>query len=131
MLVLTQIQRYDWFFLRTLASLGYTGWAAYAATHVLTGGATSPDLSENISFGFLAILFGVVGLLVAQSSPWTYYVYVAFPRFFWHSVVQRGWKYVRDWKNGGAKAGSVRGGLKTAGWILLSIGALQGMVVSS
>lgn len=87
------LQTYDWLFLRTLITLGYLGWMAYAITsvidlHVLKG--TEPPsrtLGGNIFFS--ATLAVIYASLIVSRSPSTYYAYAFFPVFFWEEVYAR------------------------------------------
>ncbi|KAF4264083.1 hypothetical protein CNMCM8812_003728 [Aspergillus fumigatus] len=90
---LRYLQTYDWLFLRTIITFGYLGWIAYALTtvidlHVLHRTSDSKrTVGSNIFFtSILAALFSV---LLYQKSSWQYYVYGAFPIFFWEEVFAR------------------------------------------
>lgn len=90
---LRYLQTYDWLFLRTLVTLGYLGWIAFALTtvidlHVLQNrGVFVRDPATSALF---AIIFS--GLLLAlwlRNAPYTYYSYAVFPVVFWEEVAQR------------------------------------------
>ena len=90
---LRYLQTYDWLFLRTLVTIGYLGWIAFAITtvidmHVLHGktvAARGAVLSG--SFGALgAVLFST---LLIRRAPFTYYLYVVFPLIFWEEVASQ------------------------------------------
>lgn len=90
---LRYLQTYDWLFLRTLVTLGYLGWIAFSFTmaidqHVLNG-SIEAQRSVGSSMAFVAALAAIYALLFAQSSPWTYYAYAAFPAIFWEEVFTR------------------------------------------
>jgi phosphatidylinositol glycan class N len=85
------LQRYDWFFLRSLATFGYLGWIAFALTtvidlHVL-GGTTQTARTTPVVVFFSSVLVALYTLLWVQRSPWTYYAYAFFPVLFWEEVV--------------------------------------------
>lgn len=111
---LRYLQTYDWLFLRTLVTIGYLGWAAFAFTtiidlHVLNG-STKPrrGFASWTFFGSVAVaLFGV---LIAQQSPWSYYAYAVFPLFFWEEVLARRQALVKgkDALFGSVKSGDAR-----------------------
>ncbi|KAF2718595.1 PigN-domain-containing protein [Polychaeton citri CBS 116435] len=90
---LRYLQTYDWLFLRTLVTVGYLGWIAFAFTsaidmHVLDG--TEPTSRSTTSVGiFGAVLVGLYSLLYMQSSPLTYYAYAFFAVMFWEEVFAR------------------------------------------
>lgn len=90
---LRYLQTYDWLFLRTLVTLGYLGWIAFAITtvidlHVLHGTAeTSRSVASTTVFSAVGVaLFSV---LLAQRSSLTYYGYAIFPVMFWEEVYAR------------------------------------------
>ena len=88
---LRYLQTYDWVFLRTLVTLGYLGWMAFALMtvidlHVLHG-ATEPSRTVYINgaFGGLgAVLFTSLWI---RNAPITYYAYSVFPLVFWEEVI--------------------------------------------
>jgi phosphatidylinositol glycan class N len=90
---LRYLQTYDWLFLRTLITLGYLGWIAFALTtvidlHVLRENSkTVRTLSSNIVFS--SILVVLYSVLFKQQSPWIYYAYAFFPVLFWEEVWAR------------------------------------------
>ncbi|KAL1598634.1 Glycosyl phosphatidyl inositol anchor synthesis [Paraconiothyrium brasiliense] len=90
---LRYLQTYDWLFLRTLITLGYLGWIAYALTtvidlHVLHGNSeTVRTLPSKIAFSSILVL--LYSVLFKQQSPWIYYAYAFFPVLFWEEVWAR------------------------------------------
>lgn len=90
---LRYLQTYDWLFLRTIVSLGYLGWIAYALTtvidlHVLHGTSDSHRTTASISF-FSSILVALFSIFLYQGSSWRYYFYGFFPVYFWEEVFAR------------------------------------------
>ncbi|KAI9888145.1 MAG: Glycosyl phosphatidyl inositol anchor synthesis [Watsoniomyces obsoletus] len=90
---LRYLQRYDWFFLRTLVAAGYLGWIAFALVtvvdlHVL-GGSTGVQRSTPVVVFFSSVLIALYSSLWMQRAPWTYYAYALFPVVFWEEVVVR------------------------------------------
>lgn len=90
---LRYLQTYDWLFLRTIVTIGYLGWIAYAITtvvdlHVLHGSALAVRNTGSTIF-FSSILVGLYSVLWVQNSSWRYYAYGFFPVFFWEEVVAR------------------------------------------
>ncbi|KAL8903285.1 MAG: hypothetical protein Q9207_004027 [Kuettlingeria erythrocarpa] len=90
---LRYLQTYDWLFLRTLVTLGYLGWIAFALTtvidlHVLQNrGLYTRDPATSALF---AIVFSGLSLtLWLRHAPYTYYLYALFPVVFWEEVSQR------------------------------------------
>lgn len=90
---LRYLQTYDWLFLRTIVSLGYLGWIAYALTtvidlHVLHGTSDSHRTTASISF-FSSILVILFSVFLYQGSSWRYYIYAFFPVYLWEEVFAR------------------------------------------
>lgn len=90
---LRYLQTYDWLFLRTIISIGYLGWIAYALTtvidlHVLHGTSDSHRTTASISF-FSSILVALFSVFLYQGSSWRYYFYGFFPIYFWEEVFAR------------------------------------------
>ncbi len=90
---LRYLQRYDWFFLRTLVAAGYLGWIAFALItvvdlHVL-GGSTDAQRTTPVVVFFSSVLIALYSALWMQRAPWTYYAYALFPVVFWEEVVVR------------------------------------------
>ncbi|KAK2760236.1 Glycosyl phosphatidyl inositol anchor synthesis [Arachnomyces sp. PD_36] len=131
---LRYLQTYDWLFLRTIVTIGYLGWIAYALTtvidlHVLHSTSDSVRTTSSTIF-FASLLVGLYSILWVQKSPLSYYAYGAFPVFFWEEVITRRQALIRGREAllGHVKSigGFVSLGLKT----LAFIGVLQALVQS-
>ncbi|KAJ5895302.1 hypothetical protein N7495_006993 [Penicillium taxi] len=90
---LRYLQTYDWLFLRTIVSLGYLGWIAYALTtvidlHVLHSTSSAHRTVASISF-FSSVLVVLFSVFWYQASSWRYYFYGFFPVYFWEEVFAR------------------------------------------
>lgn len=90
---LRYLQTYDWLFLRTIVTLGYLGWIAYALTtvidlHVLHGTSDSHRTTASISF-FSSTLVALFSVFLYQGSSWRYYIYAIFPVYLWEEVFAR------------------------------------------
>lgn len=90
---LRYLQTYDWLFLRTLVTLGYLGWIAFAITtvidlHVLHSKAEHSRTVTSTLF-FSSAFVVLYSVLVVQRSNWTYYAYALFPVAFWEEVFAR------------------------------------------
>lgn len=90
---LRYLQTYDWLFLRALVTSGYLGWIAFAAAtvidmHVLQG-KTGPSRTFLTSGAFGAIGAATLSFLFLRHAPVTYYIYAAFPLYFWEEVLAR------------------------------------------
>ncbi|GAA5831484.1 hypothetical protein JCM11251_004040 [Rhodosporidiobolus azoricus] len=93
-------QTYDWFLLRTLITLGYTGFILFTLHTILS----SPTLSSYVplptgpsllaqSLGGLQITIGVLFCATCfrwqgEKAPAMYYLYLIFPAIFWFLVVE-------------------------------------------
>jgi phosphatidylinositol glycan class N len=119
-------QTYDRVFLRILVSLGYLGWIIYSAifvteayTGIQGGMAVVAPTGEGVVFskGQVIVFSALALLLLVKHSPFMYYVYAAFPVFFWGEV-WRQWPvlkpHVRKWQTQGG----------TIEWILAMLGVL-------
>lgn len=94
------LQRYDRYVLRFIVTTGYAGWMIFSALHVLhthvvpsTSTTTEQTGSEGVSI--LDVLTTVASVTTAgafayQRSPWTYYLYAAFPIYFGRSILIEG-----------------------------------------
>jgi phosphatidylinositol glycan class N len=82
--------RYDRLLLQSIVIAAYTGWTGYASLFIFrphscpsrSFGITLVTLAELSVFGALWIIF------VIQRSPWSFYLYAAFPCYFWQQVLQ-------------------------------------------
>ncbi|PPQ94801.1 hypothetical protein CVT25_007438 [Psilocybe cyanescens] len=94
------LQTYDRFLIRTFVTAAYIGWAAYASLylfrpldHTSAAKLSSPSKSPTIS---IQTIIGIASwtTLVAfwasfavQRSPLSFYVYIAFPCYFWNQFL--------------------------------------------
>ncbi|KAL6703846.1 Glycosyl phosphatidyl inositol anchor synthesis [Coniothyrium glycines] len=96
------LQTYDWLFLRTIITIGYVGWIAYAITtvidlHVLTNPVPAQRTPQSMAV-FSSVLVALYGVLLKQRSPAIYYVYAIFPIGFWEEVFVRRQSLIRGGK---------------------------------
>lgn len=90
---LRYLQTYDWLFLRTLITLGYLGWIAFAITtvldlHVLNEESKAQRTIQS-TIAFSSVLVVLYSVLLKQRSPLWYYAYAVFPIMFWEEVYVR------------------------------------------
>lgn len=87
------LQTYDWLFLRTIVTIGYLGWMAYAVTTVVDMFVVRESIPAQRSLagiaGFSSVLVALYSSFAIISSPLTYYVYAFFPVIFWEEVYAR------------------------------------------
>ncbi|KAF2472695.1 putative phosphatidylinositolglycan class N [Lindgomyces ingoldianus] len=90
---LRYLQTYAWLFLRTLVTVGYLGWIAFAFTTAIDvymlDGKVDVQRTPELIITFASILVGLYSLLIFQTSPITYYAYAFFPVVFWEEVFAR------------------------------------------
>ncbi|KAJ3532808.1 hypothetical protein NMY22_g7594 [Coprinellus aureogranulatus] len=117
------LQTYDRFLIRTIVTLAYTGWAAFASMYIFR-----PE--EASSNAYRSTISGVAGTLLlaswaafaVQKSPWSFYIYVAFPVYFWQQFLAHG---APDLVSRFAREGSLR----LVMWTLFAVASTQAMVV--
>lgn len=86
--------RYDRVMLRIIVTAGYLGWSAFSATALFfKASSASPHLASGASSvitTFFALILGAFyALFFVQREPFTYYLYVAFPCYFWWTTFLR------------------------------------------
>ncbi|KAG2013076.1 GPI ethanolamine phosphate transferase 1 [Coprinopsis cinerea AmutBmut pab1-1] len=88
------LQTYDRTLIRTIVTFAYTGWAAFACIYLFrTGDAPTPSgrTYRQILNGLAAAILGTTWMVFfVQKSPWTFYIYVAFPVYFWQQFLAYG-----------------------------------------
>ncbi|KAL5637599.1 hypothetical protein ACGC1H_004121 [Rhizoctonia solani] len=90
------LQRYDRYIIRFIVTAGYIGWMLLSALHVLhTHVVPQNPTANHTSLSMLDILTWIVtlsttGIFAYQRSPWTYYLYAAFPIYFFRSILREG-----------------------------------------
>lgn len=131
---LRYLQTYDWLFLRTIVSIGYLGWIAYALTtvidlHVLHGTSDSHRTTASISF-FSSILAALFSVFLYQSSSWRYYFYAFFPVYFWEEVFARRKALIAGRQIVLGHVHSFTGYLKFGLQLLAFLGVMEAMVQS-
>lgn len=131
---LRYLQTYDWLFLRTIVSLGYLGWIAYALTtvidlHVLHGTSVSSRTIPSVIF-FSSVLVALFSVLLYQGSSWRYYLYALFPAFFWEEVFARRKALLAGREILLGHVHSISGYFVFAIQLLLFVGVLEALVQS-
>ena len=83
------VERYDRVLLYGIVAIGYVGWALFSALSLLVvANKTSLVRSPTITGVVFLTLLAFCGLFMVQRSPFTYYLYVVFPCYFWHEILQ-------------------------------------------
>ncbi|KAF9078528.1 Phosphatidylinositolglycan class N-domain-containing protein [Rhodocollybia butyracea] len=84
------LQTYERTVIRSMVTAAYTGWAAWAGCWVFfrsTLSATSTTGAMLVHIISAAALLAMGGMFWLEQSPWTYYLYLTFPVFFWDRVL--------------------------------------------
>lgn len=93
LLGLQYYQRYDWLFLRSVVSAvwcwliqGYLGWIVSSLIFVVENYSTLKLPQQSFPFAAVGIFGAFAVLLTVKQSPLMYYIYTAFPCYFWGLV---------------------------------------------
>ncbi|KAG5727447.1 GPI ethanolamine phosphate transferase 1 [Termitomyces sp. T112] len=93
------LQTYDRFLIRGMVTFAYIGWAAYTSLYIFRplDFAKTPEASGTV-FVHLSAAVALIGfwtLFALQHAPFMFYVYVAFPCYFWHQFLQQEMAWLR------------------------------------
>lgn len=126
------LQTYERFLIRGIVTFAYVGWAAYASLFIFRPlDQTRPQrlpswASFLVNAVALTTLMGFWTLFAVQRSPWTFYIYIAFPCYFWRQVLLQGIPallHLPRYKKVDYSRVLIS--------VIASVAVLQGMVVSS
>lgn len=105
------LQTYDRFLIKAFVATAYLGWAAYASLYILR---PFDNLSDSfiqatatariIKIASWTILIGFWVSFALQKRPWTFYVYIAFPCYFWQQFSLQASALARSRLRAGAAA---------------------------
>jgi phosphatidylinositol glycan class N len=118
-------QTYDWLLLRTIVSLGYSGWIIYSSTFIIrmySGEKINTSGKTLTKFIILTIFCLLSTVLYFKESPVSYYGYVFFPVVFWCRIFEDS-TYLKKKLISGSD-------MKTFKHLLVYIGTLEMLVVS-
>ena len=138
------LQTYDRFLIRGIVSAAYMGWTAYALLHILRlrdfrsldGGKPASHSTSTtflITVASLLVLLAFWTLFALQHSPWSFYVYILFPCYFWWRVLDELGTAIAERNYQRAASGIVGNSYRKITIVIKVVTvvlALQGMVVS-
>lgn len=144
------LQTYDRFLIRGIVSAAYMGWTSYAVLHILryqdyrrsVGGGKPVSLSTSTTTILVTVASGLVllafwTLFALQHSPWSFYVYIMFPCYFWWRVLEELCTAISDGNHRRPASGTTENSNRKRYFLAIVINvftvvlALQGMVVNT
>ncbi|KAI8992816.1 PigN-domain-containing protein [Trametes punicea] len=85
---LRYLQTYDRLMIRGIVIAAYLGWIAFGAVSILIPSSPkAPGSAFPFHLAAMAVLGGFWALFAKQRSPWSFYVYITFPCYFWYQVL--------------------------------------------
>ncbi|KAH9856208.1 PigN-domain-containing protein [Lenzites betulinus] len=121
---LRYLQTYDRLMIRGIVIAAYIGWIAFGAVSVLLPPSQSSSRAFPFHLATTAVLGGFWALFAKQRSPWSFYIYIIFPCYFWDQAIARGaaplMRYMRRSRVVSLVGNALRG--------VLVVAALQSMV---
>lgn len=98
LLGLHYLHTYDRTFLRIVVTFAYIGWMLYASLYILRPLDKTPVFTSPRSNFAKCVPVVVAGIAWAvfflQKSPWSYYLYIGFPTYFWSKFLREGGSYL-------------------------------------
>lgn len=123
------LHTYERTLIRSIVTVAYIGWSLYTTLFIFR-----PDQivvpPSKVSFAIDAVILFLLTISWAffafQEAPWTYYLYTAFPSYFWRAVLLRGVPFLVNFRE------QTKGKFLHVGMIsgMAVIAALQGMVLA-
>ncbi|KAG2135363.1 Phosphatidylinositolglycan class N-domain-containing protein [Suillus bovinus] len=89
---LRYLETYNRVLIRIIVMIAYLGWSAYASLSIFPPPASlvSDRQRTVVRIATATILAIFWALFAAERAPWTFYVYVTFPCYFWQQFALRG-----------------------------------------
>lgn len=89
---LRYLETYNRILIRIIVMIAYLGWSAYASLSIFPPPAflVSNRQRTVVRFATATILAIFWALFAAERAPWTFYVYVTFPCYFWQQFALHG-----------------------------------------
>ncbi|RDB20194.1 GPI ethanolamine phosphate transferase 1 [Hypsizygus marmoreus] len=125
------LQTYERLLIRGIVTAAYVGWAAYASLFIFRPLDYSPGPTRKtwkhifVDTAAVTTLIGFWILFAIQQSPWTFYLYIAFPCYFWQQFFVQAIPGL--WARRETRAVNY---LRFLASILMVVCVLQGMVVA-
>ncbi|GAA5896573.1 mannose-ethanolamine phosphotransferase MCD4 [Sporobolomyces salmoneus] len=134
-------QKYDWLLLRSIVTLGYTGFMLYFTRYILIHHVLSPSTSPASPPSVLFRLISKIPLVaflattvrfVLEQAPLTYLLYTFFAFYFWNDIFSDPTPFLRLYRQtvqfntvNGRSATTII--LETLAYALVTISALEGI----
>ncbi|KAK7059142.1 Glycosyl phosphatidyl inositol anchor synthesis [Paramarasmius palmivorus] len=91
------LETYERTLVQTIAAFAYTGWAAYASLYVFRPLDIKSNAKNYKDSGFTTavhslsfLIFSIFsGMFALEKANWTYYLYIAFPCYFWDQFISQ------------------------------------------
>jgi phosphatidylinositol glycan class N len=127
---LRYLETYDRFLIWGIVTAAYLGWFAYSSLYVFRPPSPLPSRASSvITLVMILAALGFWACFAIQKSPWTFYIYILFPFYFWHQFFRQAVHSYGTWMHHRPRSAEelVRAGL----WGALVIVVLQSMAVST
>ncbi|KAL0568010.1 Glycosyl phosphatidyl inositol anchor synthesis [Marasmius crinis-equi] len=93
---LRYLETYQRTLIRAIVAAAYTGWAAYAALYVFRPLETNPqskaqqaNFASAVHYMSFFVFSVFCAMFALEEAPWTYYLYTAFPCYFWDQAISQ------------------------------------------
>ncbi|ETW77491.1 ATP exporter [Heterobasidion irregulare TC 32-1] len=127
---LRYLETYDRTLIRIIVTVAYTGWIAFSALFILVPRKPSALWTPGSPLIFLlsvSTLLAFWALFALQKSAWTLYIYIVFPVYFWHRIIEQTGELISFWRR--LEHTTPLAGSKLAIGGVLVVAALQSMVL--
>ncbi|KAL6308835.1 PigN-domain-containing protein [Sparassis latifolia] len=127
---LRYLQTYDRTLIRVIVTFAYLGWIAFGAVSIFPpeDQEANSDRADSLVLDLTAALFllGSWFLFALQRSPWSFYLYICFPCYFWYQVLGARTQFPRALSTRNVLKSSVINPIFSG---VVVVAALQGMVM--
>jgi len=80
--------------------VAYSGWIAYAALFIFRPRTAVSEKSHGplvVNVVSISVMLAFWTVFAVQKSPWTFYVYIVFPCYFWNQVILCASQPILNW----------------------------------